>query len=173
MADLSLYSHPSPLVGYEDDPPSPTEKLPIGIPTHLIDPLDKGVRGACFKKAVQANFARKLWERIHREFLEPQPTGPQLVAMFEVNLFTPAQLEAFIPWLVINRGSLSVLVQPNTVDEETGEQENEGRDDRQRATWVGERVVLDLSLFKDMKALKEAFGMAYWNCKYEHHICPS
>lgn len=35
--------------------------------------------------------------------------------MFEVNLFTPAQFGAFIPWLTIWRGPLSVLVHPNSM----------------------------------------------------------
>jgi len=34
--------------------------------------------------------------------------------VFEVNVFTPAQFGAFVAWLVINRGPLSVLVHPNT-----------------------------------------------------------
>ena len=38
--------------------------------------------------------------------------------MFEVNVFTPAQFGAFIAWLVINRGPLSVLVHPNTGEDE-------------------------------------------------------
>ena len=67
--------------------------------------------------------------------------------MFEVNLFTPAQFGAFIPWLVINRGPLSALIHPNTVNLATGETEEE-RDHSQRATWMGERIVLDLSVFK-------------------------
>jgi aromatic ring-cleaving dioxygenase len=70
--------------------------------------------------------------------------------MFEVNLFTPAQFGAFIPWLVINRGPLSVLVHPNTVDLVTGKRDAE-RDHTQRATWMGERVLLDMSLFKKRK----------------------
>jgi aromatic ring-cleaving dioxygenase len=65
------------------------------------------------------------------------------VAMFEVNLFTPKQFGAFIPWLVINRGPLSALVHPNTDDEE--------RDHTQRATWMGDRLPLDLTLFKRMR----------------------
>lgn len=65
--------------------------------------------------------------------------------MFEVNLFTPAQFGAFIPWLVIHRGPLSALVHPNTTAEE------EERDHTQRATWLGERIPLDLSIFKLMK----------------------
>lgn len=74
--------------------------------------------------------------------------------MFEVNLFTPAQFGAFIPWLVINRGPLSVLVHPNSVDPVTGEHEEEERDHTQRATWMGDRVPLDLSLFKKLAKWK-------------------
>lgn len=72
--------------------------------------------------------------------------------MFEVNLFTPAQFGAFVPWLVINRGPLSALIHPNTVH---GEDE---RNHTQRATWLGDRLPLDLRLFKLMqeKEKKEA-----------------
>ena len=66
--------------------------------------------------------------------------------MFEVNLFTPAQFGAFIPWLVINRGPLSALVHPNTDDEE-----EEERNHTQRATWLGQPLPLDLSIFKTLK----------------------
>jgi aromatic ring-cleaving dioxygenase len=65
--------------------------------------------------------------------------------MFEVNLFTPAQFGAFVPWLVINRGPLSALVHPNTESEGEGE-----RNHTQRATWLGERLPLDLSPFKHL-----------------------
>ena len=71
--------------------------------------------------------------------------------MFEVNIFTPAQFGAFVPWLVINRGPLSALIHPNTDDE--------ARDHTQRATWMGERLPLDLSRFRkmgDATAMKEA-----------------
>lgn len=69
--------------------------------------------------------------------------GPHTVAMFEVNIFTPTQFGAFIPWLVINRGPLSALVHPNTGDHE--------RDHTQRATWMGERMPIDLGLFQKMR----------------------
>lgn len=61
--------------------------------------------------------------------------------MFEVNVFTPAEFGAFVPWLVVNRGPLSVLLHPNTVEEE------EERNHTQRAVWLGERVPLDLRVF--------------------------
>lgn len=66
--------------------------------------------------------------------------------MFEVNLFTPAQFGAFVPWLVINRGPLSALIHPNTHDES-----EEERNHTQRATWLGDRIPLDLRIFKLMK----------------------
>jgi aromatic ring-cleaving dioxygenase len=72
--------------------------------------------------------------------------------MFEVNLFTPAQFGAFIPWLVINRGPLSALLHPNTVDPVTGKSMEELRDHTQRATWLGERVILDTSMLKNTTA---------------------
>jgi aromatic ring-cleaving dioxygenase len=63
--------------------------------------------------------------------------------MFEVNLLTPAQFGAFVPWLVINRGPLSALLHSNTTAE--GE---ELRNHSQRATWLGERLPLDLAILK-------------------------
>ena len=92
--------------------------------------------------------------RIYRFWTEP--IGPHPIAMFEVNLFTPQQFGAFIPWLIINRGPLSVLVHPNTINPVTGEHEEEERDHTQRATWMGERVILDLSVFKRLEETKEA-----------------
>jgi aromatic ring-cleaving dioxygenase len=100
--------------------------------------------------------------RIYRLF--NQPVGPHVTAMFEVNIHTPAQFGAFIPWLVIHRGPLSALIHPNTdtgveVDEEMdgegdGDGDGRGEEERnhtQRATWMGERIPLDLGMFKRMR----------------------
>lgn len=81
----------------------------------------------------------RLWDR---------PIGPHPVAMFEVNLFTPAQFGAFVPWLSIWRGPLSVLIHPNVVPEEgVSPQASAKRDHSERAIWMGERIPLDLSIF--------------------------
>jgi aromatic ring-cleaving dioxygenase len=124
-------------------------------------PLKRNLRGNCGRgsgenvrpshfpvrvKVSQAHGITVPELRIYRFWEEP--VGPHPIAMFEVNLFTPAQFGAFIPWLVINRGPLSALVHPNTVDPVTGECEEEERDHTQRATWMGEKVLLDLSVFK-------------------------
>jgi len=94
----------------------------------------------------ETQFAHELWERIRREFPElriynvwDKPIGPHPLAMFEVNLFTPEQFGAFIPWLVINRGPLSALIHPNT--------DEEGRDHSQRATWMGHPLPLNMKQF--------------------------
>ncbi|CZS90665.1 uncharacterized protein RCO7_06792 [Rhynchosporium graminicola] len=167
MADPALYAYPSPLEGYENAPPLPDEKAEDGKSVlstsyeRFTEPLDNGIRGA-FDIHIyyfqtnprQEQFAKELWTRIRLEFPElriykfwDRPVGPHPIAMFEVNLFTPAQFGAFIPWLVINRGPLSALVHPNTVDAE-GKTLDEYRDHTQRAMWLGTPVVLDLSIFK-------------------------
>ncbi|MCJ1259619.1 hypothetical protein MMC24_007458 [Lignoscripta atroalba] len=183
MTDPSLYEYPSPLAGYEDLPPLPCEKADGGkgkeyvnpqtgvlskAYEEFVDPITHGERGAFdvhvyFLQVGVLNeeytkFAYALWERIRREFPElrvyrvwEMPVGPHPIGMFEVNIFTPAQFGAFVPWLVINRGPLSALIHPNTDDE--------ARDHTQRATWMGERLPLDLSRFRkmgDATAMKEA-----------------
>ena len=81
----------------------------------------------------------KFWEH---------PVGPHPVAMFEVNVFTPAQFGAFISWLAIWRGPLSVLIHPNVhPDEGESKAASELRDHSERAIWMGERLPLDYSLF--------------------------
>jgi hypothetical protein len=126
MADPSLYTYPSPLEGYEGLEPLSNERDEDGksyknVQTGKLsksyetftDGIDKGVRGGFdvhiyyFQaNAEQVTFANALWERIRREFPElriykvwDKPIGPHPMAMFEVNLFTPAQFGAFIPWL--------------------------------------------------------------------------
>lgn len=107
----------------------------------------------------ESQYARQLWERIRHEFPElriytfwDRPIGPHPVAMFEVNLFTPAQFGAFIPWLSVWRGPLSVLIHPNTTEEDIPEAEREVRNHTQRAIWMGEKVPLDVARFGALPA---------------------
>ncbi|OLN95976.1 putative 21.2 kDa protein [Colletotrichum chlorophyti] len=168
-----LYTYPSPLEEFENAPELPQELALDGKSfknppreglsksyEEFTDPLDKGRRGG-FDVHVyhfqnnpeQVKHARDLWERIRREFPElriykfwDRPVGPHPVAMFEVNLFTPAQFGAFIPWLNVYRGPLSVLIHPNSVEEGVDHNATEVRDHTQRAIWMGERLPLDLSI---------------------------
>lgn len=132
----------------------------------FVSPITNGERGG-FDIHIYHNsgnpehvkFAEELHKRVRLEFPElriykfwDKAVGPHTMAMFEVNLFTPAQFGAFVPWLVVNRGPLSALVHPNTNDEL--------RDHTQRATWLGERVPIDTTLFfkspEEMMAIREA-----------------
>ncbi|KAH6681215.1 DOPA-like domain-containing protein [Plectosphaerella plurivora] len=174
MSDAAAYSYKSPLEGVDQTAPLTEDRREDGKSlvnpprdglseayNQFTDPLDRGVRGGFDvhiyyyqNNPAQAKYARELWERIRREFPElriyrfwDRPIGPHPIAMFEVNIFTPAQFGAFIPWLVIYRGPLSALVHPNTVEEGVSEEESELRNHTQRATWLGDKVPLDTSMF--------------------------
>ena len=79
------------------------------------------------------------------------PAGPFPTASFEVDLLTPAQLGAFLPWILINHGNLSVLVHPNT----DGAVET---DHLESAVWIGKRWPLDVAFFERMRARKTGKG---------------
>ena len=174
MADPSTYSYPSPLQGYEDRPElsdeinedgksfkNPETGALSGAYSEFTSGITNGTRGG-FDIHIyyfQANefqlaFAKELWKRIRYEFPElriykfwEKPVGPHPIAMFEVNVFTPAQFGAFIPWLVMNRGPLSALVHPNSEDGDFI------RDHTQRATWLGEKVVLDVGMLRKFEEI--------------------
>ncbi|MBE3044470.1 DOPA 4,5-dioxygenase family protein [Candidatus Bathyarchaeota archaeon] len=81
----------------------------------------------------------KFWE---------SPVGPHPVGMFEVNVFTPAQFGAFVSWLAIHRGPLSALIHPNVIPAEGDSKAAcELRDHSERATWMGQQLPLDYTVF--------------------------
>jgi len=62
------------------------------------------------------------------------PVGPHTAAMYQV-AFTKVQFARFVPWLMLNRRGLDVLVQPNTLAP---------RDDHlQHALWLGDKLPLN------------------------------
>ncbi|CAC9894743.1 unnamed protein product [Aureobasidium pullulans] len=164
MSDPSIYTYPSPLEGYENLPRlseyknadgksyvNPPASKPSPAYDSFTSPITNDERGGFdvhiyFQQNIdtEVTFATELWElpelRIYR--IWDKPIGPHPIAMFEVNLFTPAQFGAFIPWLVINRGPLSALLHPNTGDDI--------RDHTQRATWLGQPFPLQVGLLRRM-----------------------
>lgn len=65
--------------------------------------------------------------------IHDRPVGPHGAPMFQV-AFIPAVLTALLPWLMLNRRGLSVLVHPNT---------GRARDDHLlHALWLGEPLPL-------------------------------
>lgn len=77
-----------------------------------------------------------------------------------MNLLTPAQFGAFVSWLAIWRGPLSVLIHPNTVEEGVPHIEAELRNHTERAIWMGERLPLDVSLFRALAEKQRASAVA-------------
>jgi aromatic ring-cleaving dioxygenase len=68
------------------------------------------------------------------------PVGPHAQAMFQI-AFPPALLAGLLPWLMLNRSGLTVLLHP-----ETG---HERADHTAHAAWLGPALPLDLSVLAD------------------------
>ncbi|GAM86583.1 hypothetical protein ANO11243_045970 [Dothideomycetidae sp. 11243] len=174
MTDALMYTYPSPLEGFRGASPlseelsedgnsykSHTPEKPSLAYTQFTGGIVNSARGGFDihvyyqqRDEYERNFAKELCERVRREFPELRvhrlyetPVGPHTTAMFEVNVFTPQQFGAFIPWLVIHRGPLSTLIHPNTDDEY--------RDHTQRSIFMGPAVPLYLRMFKHIGQKKQ------------------
>lgn len=68
-----------------------------------------------------------------------QPVGPHPVPMYQV-AFAADQFPAIVPWLMLNRQGLTILVHPCTGDD-VG-------DHRDRPLWMGEVLPLDIAVLE-------------------------
>lgn len=62
------------------------------------------------------------------------PVGPHVQAMYQV-AFASDTFAGFVPWLMLNRGALTVLVHPNTLAPRN--------DHLHHALWLGEALALN------------------------------
>jgi aromatic ring-cleaving dioxygenase len=94
--------------------------------------------------------AERLRERVAVEF--PPATlgrwhdklvGPHTQSMYQI-AFPSGMLESFLPWLMLNRDGLTILLHP-----ETG---NDYRDHTAHAVWFGTVLPLRVDVFKDRRA---------------------
>jgi DOPA 4,5-dioxygenase len=92
-----------------------------------------------FRDAGERELALKVRDQIGQQFraqlgrVHEIPIGPHSVAMYQV-AFERELFATFVPWLMLNRAGLSVLVHPNT-----------GRDlddHLLHALWLGERLAI-------------------------------
>src|SRR5215470_9752147 len=67
------------------------------------------------------------------------PVGPHPISMYQV-AFAVAEFPRLVPWLLLNRGELSILVHPLTGDDYA--------DHAQFALWLGSRVELKLDVLR-------------------------
>ncbi len=91
------------------------------------DPATRPV-AAALRAGISATFPAALLGRWHDE-----PVGPHTRAMYQV-AFSPDLMPDFLPWLMLNRRGLAVLVHP-----ETGQ---ELADPTLHAGWLGEVLPL-------------------------------
>ena len=71
--------------------------------------------------------------------MHAQPVGPHPKPMYQV-AFAPDQLAAVVPWLMLNRAGLSILVHPNTDDPVA--------DHEASPLWLGEPLPLDVDVIR-------------------------
>ncbi|HEY8579832.1 MAG TPA: DOPA 4,5-dioxygenase family protein [Beijerinckiaceae bacterium] len=69
-----------------------------------------------------------------------KPVGPHPSAMYQV-AFAPELFAELAPWLILNKGPLTVFLHPETGKDHT--------DHAQRAVWMGASQTLDLSQLSD------------------------
>jgi DOPA 4,5-dioxygenase len=90
-----------------------------------------------YDPAVTRDRAERLRERVGQRFTVrlgrwyDQPIGPHGQSMFQI-AFRKELYGALVPWLMLNRDGLSILVHPNT--------DNQRADHLQRGLWLGSPV---------------------------------
>jgi aromatic ring-cleaving dioxygenase len=93
--------------------------------------------------------AASLRQQIEREFAvemgrwRDEPVGPHPQAMYQVK-FAPAEFQRIVPWLMLNRAGLTILVHPNTGDAYQDHSQNE--------LWLGEKLKLRFDVLRKLSA---------------------
>ncbi|MEX0582743.1 MAG: DOPA 4,5-dioxygenase family protein [Sneathiella sp.] len=67
------------------------------------------------------------------------PVGPHPISMYQV-VFATKEFSEIVPWLMLNRRGLDILVHPETGDDLA--------DHRDNALWLGEKLNLNLEMFE-------------------------
>jgi aromatic ring-cleaving dioxygenase len=68
-----------------------------------------------------------------------KPIGPHPKSMYQVK-FVPEQFGKLVPWLMLHREGLDVLVHPETGDAV--------RDHTDQALWLGEKLALNIAVLR-------------------------
>ena len=88
------------------------------------------------RKQIQANF------RVEMGSWHDTPVGPHPQSMYQV-AFKKTEFPRIVPWLMLNRAGLSVLVHPNTGDDYA--------DHATLPLWMGKMLRLRLGMFRERK----------------------
>jgi DOPA 4,5-dioxygenase len=101
------------------------------------DPAKSRDRAERLRERVAADFPQAKLGRWHDELVGPHPQS-----MFQI-AFPADMLAAFVPWLMLNRDDLVVLLHPETGDDLT--------DHTAHAAWFGAILPLRLGAFAKRK----------------------
>jgi aromatic ring-cleaving dioxygenase len=100
------------------------------------DPKATRPRAERLRRRVAAKFPRARLGRWHDELVGPHPQSMYQIA------FPRAMLAKFVPWLMLNRDGLTILLHPETGDDY--------RDHAVHAVWFGIALPLRLNVFRKM-----------------------
>ena len=95
--------------------------------------FDAATRDAAW--ALRETIAAQLGDRVTLGRFHERPVGPHPAWSYQL-AFGPAEFPGVVAWLALNHGALDVFVHPNT--------DNELRDHRDSAIWIGKSYQLDL-----------------------------
>lgn len=98
-----------------------------GYHAHVYFDAESEAEALALRDAIAASLDVEIG-RVHREPVGPHPHWSYQLA------FPPSQFAAVVPFLMLNRGDLDVLVHPRTGDEM--------RDHFDYAAWLGEKAAL-------------------------------
>jgi aromatic ring-cleaving dioxygenase len=98
------------------------------------DPTKTRDRAARLRERVAATFPAAILGRWH-----DAPVGPHPQSMYQI-AFPREMLAAFVPWLMLNRDGLTVLLHPETGDDYV--------DHTDHAVWYGAMLPLRLEMFR-------------------------
>jgi aromatic ring-cleaving dioxygenase len=98
------------------------------------DPQATRERAALLRERVAAAFPAATLGRWH-----DAPVGPHPISMYQI-AFPREMLAAFVPWLMLNRDGLTILLHPETGDDYV--------DHTDHAAWFGAVLPLRLEMFK-------------------------
>jgi len=98
------------------------------------DPANSRGRAERLRQRVAKDFPKAKLGRWHDELVGPHPQSMYQIA------FAPGMLAQFVPWLMLNRDGLTVLLHPETGDDFT--------DHTAHAAWFGAMLSLNVEVFK-------------------------
>lgn len=113
---------------------------------NFIDPAKiRGYHAHIYYDDASRDLAAQLRQEIETSFAvemgrwRDQPVGPHPQSMYQVK-FEPGEFPRIVPWLMLNRAGLTILVHPETGDAYLDHAEN--------ALWLGAKLPLRLDILR-------------------------